>query len=132
MLSHEKKYYGTGRRKTSSARVFIKNGNGIFIINHRKLSEYFTRFSDQFVVQKPLKLFSILEKMDVYITVKGGGVSGQAFAVCHGITRALIKYDSSFRVKFRKIGLVTRDSRSVERKKVGLKKARKRPQYSKR
>lgn len=132
MHVHEKEYYGTGRRKTSSARVFIKHGIGNIIINRRNLKEYFTRITDQELIKKPLKLFSVLQKMDLYITVKGGGISGQSSAICHGITRALIKYDSSFRVQFRKFGLVTRDSRSVERKKVGLRKARKKPQYSKR
>lgn len=127
-----KNYYGTGRRKTSSARVFIKQGTGKILVNHCDLEKYFNRDTDKVFIKKPLNLFSILKKLDLYITVKGGGISGQAGAIRHGIARALIKYDDLFRVKLRKFGYVTRDSRSVERKKVGLRKSRRRPQYSKR
>lgn len=125
-------YYGTGRRKSSSARVFIKKGFGKITINHHSVEDYFSRQSSRMIVYQPLKLFNITEKFDIYITVKGGGTSGQAGAIRHGITRALIKYDESFRIDLRKAGFVTRDARKVERKKIGLRKARRCPQYSKR
>ncbi|BGI50844.1 MAG: 30S ribosomal protein S9 [Arsenophonus endosymbiont of Ceratovacuna japonica] len=128
----ENQYYGTGRRKSSSARVFIKNGNGNIVINKRSLVEYFSRETSRMIIRQPLELVDMLEKLDLYITVKGGGISGQAGAIRHGITRALIKYDIILRFKLRKAGFVTRDARSVERKKVGLRKARRSPQYSKR
>ncbi|MGP1931391.1 MAG: 30S ribosomal protein S9 [Arsenophonus sp. ET-YP4-MAG3] len=127
----ENQYYGTGRRKSSSARVFIKVGKGNITINQRNLNEYFKRETARMVVCQPLKFIDML-KLDLYITVKGGGISGQAGAVRHGITRALMKYDETLRPKLHKAGFVTRDARSVERKKVGLRKARRRPQYSKR
>ncbi|MGP1930168.1 MAG: 30S ribosomal protein S9 [Arsenophonus sp.] len=127
----ENQYYGTGRRKSSSARVFIKTGSGNIIINKRSLEEYFGRETARMVVKQPLELVNIL-KIDLYITVKGGGISGQAGAIRHGITRALIKYDETLRNELHKAGFITRDSRSVERKKIGLRKARRRPQYSKR
>ncbi|MGN1394731.1 MAG: 30S ribosomal protein S9 [Succinivibrionaceae bacterium] len=125
-------YYGTGRRKSSTARVFIKQGTGKITINNRALDEYFTRPTARMVVCQPLELLQLTDKFDLYITVVGGGISGQAGAVRHGITRALMDYDESFRPELRKAGYVTRDARCVERKKVGLHKARKRPQYSKR
>lgn len=125
-------YYGTGRRKTSTARVFLKAGSGNLVINNRTLSQYFGRETAQMVVRQPLELVGATEKFDVYITVKGGGISGQAGAIRHGITRALMQYDETLRRTLRSAGFVTRDSREVERKKVGLRKARKRPQYSKR
>ncbi|CAL1329535.1 30S ribosomal protein S9 [Candidatus Providencia siddallii] len=128
----ENQYYGTGRRKCSSARVFIKKGIGNIIINRCTLEQYFSYEIVRMVIRQPLKLVDMLEKFDLYITVKGGGVSGQVGAIRHGITRALLKYNSSFRTCLRKVGFVTRDARSVERKKVGLRKARKRPQFSKR
>ncbi len=128
----ENQYYGTGRRKSSTARVFIKQGTGKLEINGRSLDEYFGRETARMVVRQPLELLSIGDKLDLYITVIGGGISGQAGAIRHGITRALIEYDESFRSELRKAGYVTRDARCVERKKVGLHKARKRPQYSKR
>ncbi|MGP1928438.1 MAG: 30S ribosomal protein S9 [Arsenophonus sp. NC-WZS1-MAG3] len=128
----ENQYYGTGRRKSSSARVFIKAGSGNIIINQRSLEEYFGRKTARMVVRQPLELVDMLQKLDLYITVKGGGISGQAGAIRHGITRALIGYDETLRLELRKAGFVTRDARSVERKKVGLRKARRRPQYSKR
>ncbi|GAB3476207.1 30S ribosomal protein S9 [Marinomonas epiphytica] len=125
-------YYGTGRRKTSTARVFLKAGTGNLVINNRTLSQYFGRKTAQMVVRQPLELVEATEKFDVYITVKGGGISGQAGAIRHGITRALMQYDESLRRTLRSAGYVTRDSRAVERKKVGLRKARRRPQFSKR
>ena len=128
----ENQYYGTGRRKSSTARVFIKKGTGNIVINNKKLEEYFSRPTSRMVVCQPLELLNLKDSLDLYITVVGGGNSGQAGAVRHGITRALIEYDESFRSELRKAGYVTRDARRVERKKVGLHKARKRPQYSKR
>ena len=125
-------YYGTGRRKSSTARVFIKQGTGKITINNRSLENYFTRPTARMVVCQPLELLQLNEKFDLYITVVGGGISGQAGAVRHGITRALMAFDESYRSELRKAGYVTRDARCVERKKVGLHKARKRPRYSKR
>ena len=125
-------YYGTGRRKTSTARVFLKAGSGNLVINNRTLSQYFGRETAQMVVRQPLELVDATEKFDVYITVKGGGISGQAGAIRHGITRALMQNDETLRRTLRSAGFVTRDSREVERKKVGLRKARRRPQFSKR
>lgn len=137
--------YGTGRRKTATARVFLKPGKGTITVNGRTLENYFGRETARMVVNQPLEVVEQLGKFDLYITVKGGGSSGQAGAVRHGIARALIKYDeadtdnaesatlsTSFRRRLRVAGLVTRDAREVERKKVGLHKARKRAQYSKR
>lgn len=125
-------FYGTGRRKSSTARVFIKKGTGKMIINGRSIEQYFGRPTSRMVVCQPLELLELSDKLDLYITVVGGGISGQAGAIRHGITRALMEYDETFRPALRKAGYVTRDARSVERKKVGLHKARKRPQYSKR
>ena len=125
-------YYGTGRRKNSTARVFIKQGNGQMTINGRTLEQYFGRPTARMVVAQPLELLDLNGKFDIYVTVTGGGISGQAGAIRHGLTRALMQYDESFRPALRKAGYVTRDARSVERKKVGLHKARKRAQYSKR
>ncbi|QCI23370.1 30S ribosomal protein S9 [Buchnera aphidicola] len=124
--------YGTGRRKSSSARVFLKSGSGIITINNRSLENYFGCKTTLMIIRQPLKLVNMLNKCDLYITVKGGGISGQAGAIRHGITRALVEYDMSFRDELRKSGFITRDSRKVERKKVGFRKARKRPQFSKR
>lgn len=128
----EHQYYGTGRRKSSSARVFAKIGSGKIAINRLSLNQYFSRKTAQMVVRQPLELVDMADQLDLYITVKGGGISGQAGAIRHGITRALLKYDESFRLELRKAGFITRDSRTVERKKVGLRKARRRPQFSKR
>ncbi len=128
----ENQYYGTGRRKSSTARVFVKPGKGNIVINKRSLEEYFGRPTARMVVRQPLELVEMTEKLDMFITVAGGGISGQAGAIRHGITRALMEYDESLRPMLRKAGFVTRDARKVERKKVGLHKARKRPQYSKR
>ena len=128
----ENQYYGTGSRKSSTARVFVKPGKGNIVINKRSLEEYFGRPTARMVVRQPLELVEMTEKLDLFITVAGGGISGQAGAIRHGITRALMEYDESLRPILRKAGFVTRDARKVERKKVGLHKARKRPQYSKR
>ncbi|EAQ65356.1 ribosomal protein S9 [Marinomonas sp. MED121] len=125
-------YYGTGRRKSSTARVFLKAGTGNLVINDRTIEQYFGRETARMVVRQPLELVEATEKFDVYITVKGGGISGQAGAIRHGITRALLQYDETLRRSLRTAGYVTRDSREVERKKVGLRKARRRPQFSKR
>jgi small subunit ribosomal protein S9 len=124
--------YGTGRRKTSTARVFLKPGSGNITINGRTLDQYFGRETSRMVVRQPLELVEATEKFDLQITVKGGGASGQAGAIRHGISRALIEYDEELRSPLRRAGYVTRDARQVERKKVGLRKARKRPQFSKR
>ncbi|MBL4606474.1 MAG: 30S ribosomal protein S9 [Pseudomonadales bacterium] len=124
--------YGTGRRKTSTARVFMKPGSGKISINNRTLEEYFGRETSRMVVRQPLELVEMSDKFDLSITVKGGGPGGQAGAIRHGVTRALMDYDESLRPPLRQAGWVTRDAREVERKKVGLRKARKRPQFSKR
>lgn len=124
--------YGTGRRKTSAARVFLSSGSGQIEVNGRPLGEFFGRKTAQMVVRQPLELVEMADKLDVKITVKGGGTTGQAGAIRHGIARALIEYDESLRSPLRQAGWVTRDARAVERKKVGLRKARKRPQFSKR
>lgn len=124
--------YGTGRRKTSTARVFIKPGTGQITVNNRSLDEYFGRPTARMIVRQPLELVQMADKFDVKVTVAGGGSNGQAGAIRHGLTRALIEYDETLRSALRKAGYVTRDAREVERKKVGLRKARKRPQYSKR
>ncbi|BFM10806.1 30S ribosomal protein S9 [Simiduia litorea] len=125
-------YYGTGRRKTSTARVFIKAGSGNITINERTLDAYFGREVARMIVRQPLELTDNVEKFDVTVTVKGGGSFGQAGAIRHGLTRALMAYDEALRPSLREAGYVTRDSREVERKKVGLRKARKKPQFSKR
>ena len=125
-------YYGTGRRKSSTARVFAKEGTGKIVVNNKELDAYFGRETSSMIVRQPLELLNMTEKFDFYITVVGGGISGQAGAIRLGITRALLQNDESLKPELRKAGFVTRDSRCVERKKVGLHKARKRPQYSKR
>ena len=125
-------FYGTGRRKTSTARVFITAGTGAIIVNDRPLDEYFGRPVARMVVRSPLEIVGLVEKFDVNVTVAGGGSFGQAGAIRHGLTRALMEYDEELRGALRKAGFVTRDSREVERKKVGLRKARKKPQFSKR
>ena len=128
----EQIFYSTGRRKSSSARVFLKKGTGSIVINNRALDTYFGRETGRMIVRQPLESINMLDKFDINVTVSGGGISGQAGAIRHGITRALIEYDNSLRKPLREAGFVTRDAREVERKKVGLHKARKRPQYSKR
>ncbi|WP_020564091.1 30S ribosomal protein S9 [Methylosarcina fibrata] len=125
-------YYGTGRRKSAVARVYATSGTGKIIINKKPIEEYFGRKTDQMVSRQPLECIEMAGKFDVNVIVKGGGPSGQAGAIRHGLTRALMAYDEALRSPLRKAGFVTRDSREVERKKVGLHKARKRPQYSKR
>ncbi|MFT6422033.1 MAG: small subunit ribosomal protein S9 [Thalassolituus sp.] len=125
-------YYGTGRRKTSTARVFLRPGTGSIVVNKRTLDQYFGRETARMVVRQPLELTESLEKFDVIVNVKGGGGNGQAGAIRHGITRALMQYDETLRPSLRAAGYVTRDAREVERKKVGLRKARKKPQFSKR
>ena len=124
--------YGTGRRKTSTARVFLRPGSGQITINGKALDDYFGRQTSRMVVRQPLQLVEMAEKFDIMITVEGGGASGQAGAIRHGITRALVEYDENLKGDLRRAGYVTRDAREVERKKVGLRKARKRPQFSKR
>ena len=125
-------YYGTGRRKTSTARVFAKAGTGNIVVNQLPLDTYFGRETARMVVRQPLELVEMTEKLDIYVTVKGGGITGQAGAIRHGITRALLELDETLRPSLRAAGFVTRDARKVERKKVGLRKARKKPQFSKR
>ncbi|TQV89804.1 30S ribosomal protein S9 [Aliikangiella coralliicola] len=125
-------YYGTGRRKSSTARVFLRPGKGDIVVNQQPLDEYFGRETSRMVVRQPLELTENVEKFDAYVTVKGGGDTGQAGAIRLGITRALMEFDEETRPALRKAGYVTRDAREVERKKVGLHKARKRPQFSKR
>ncbi|NRD75489.1 30S ribosomal protein S9 [Shewanella sp. VB17] len=125
-------YYGTGRRKTSTARVFAKMGTGKILVNQLPLDEYFGRETSRMVVRQPLELVEMTDKLDIYVTVKGGGNTGQAGAIRHGITRALMELDESLRPSLRAAGFVTRDARKVERKKVGLRKARRKPQFSKR
>ena len=125
-------HYGTGRRKSSVARVYLTRGSGNIVVNKRTLDQYFGRETARMVVRQPLSVAELVDKLDITIRVSGGGGTGQAGAIRHGITRALISYDETLRGPLRKAGFVTRDSRKVERKKVGLHKARKAPQYSKR
>ena len=125
-------FYGTGRRKTSTARVFLRPGGGSIVVNDRSLDVFFGRKTAQMIVRQPLELTQLGEKFDIKITVKGGGITGQAGAIRHGLTRALMQYDESLRPPLRKAGFVTRDAREVERKKVGLRKARRATQFSKR
>jgi small subunit ribosomal protein S9 len=124
--------YGTGRRKSSVARVFMKAGKGDIVVNDKPVDVFFSRETGRMVVRQPLTLTETLGKFDIMVNVTGGGESGQAGAVRHGITRALIDYDASFKAVLKQAGLVTRDAREVERKKVGLRKARRRKQFSKR
>ena len=125
-------YYSTGRRKSSTARVYLSAGKGDISVNNRPLDTYFGRETARMVVRQPLQVADMSDKFDIKVFVKGGGNTGQAGAIRHGITRALMKYDEALRSPLRRAGYVTRDAREVERKKVGLHKARKRPQYSKR
>ena len=124
--------YGTGRRKTSTARVFLKPGTGRITVNERPLDEFFGRETGRMIVRQPLEASELTSRFDISVTVKGGGITGQAGAIRHGITRALIEYDENLRKPLRAAGVVTRDAREVERKKVGRRKARRGPQYSKR
>jgi small subunit ribosomal protein S9 len=132
MAEQAHKSYGTGRRKESVARVYIKAGTGVITVNDRPLDNYFGRETAKMVLMQPLELVEQKDKLDITVNVKGGGLSGQAGAIRHGITRALIDYDETLRSPLRKAGFVTRDAREVERKKVGRRKARRGPQYSKR
>ena len=125
-------FYSTGRRKTSTARVFIQKGKGKITVNKKPLDKFFDRETARMIVRQPLEQAELLKKIDVNATVKGGGGSGQAGAIRHGLSRALLQYDESLRKGLRERGFLTRDARKVERKKVGLKKARKATQYSKR
>jgi small subunit ribosomal protein S9 len=124
--------YGTGRRKSAVARVFIKTGKGAFVVNGKPVDQFFSRETGRMIVRQPLELTNNLESFDIMVSVLGGGESGQAGAVRHGITRALIDFDAELKPTLKKAGLVTRDAREVERKKVGLRKARRRKQFSKR
>ena len=128
----EAQYYGTGRRKSAVARVYATSGTGKITINNKTIEDYFGRKTYQMVSRQPLELVDMVTKFDINVIVKGGGPSGQAGAIRHGLTRALMVYDEGLRPALRQAGFVTRDSRIVERKKIGLHKARKRPQYSKR
>jgi len=132
MITATQSNYGTGRRKSAVARVYIKSGNGAIVVNGKPVDEFFSRETGRMLVRQPLELTELLTNFDISANVTGGGESGQAGAVRHGIARALVEYDSSLKPALRKAGLITRDAREVERKKVGLRKARKRPQYSKR
>jgi small subunit ribosomal protein S9 len=125
-------YYSTGRRKTSTARVFLSKGSGNITVNRQPLDTYFGRETSRMIVRQPLETTNMAEDFDINVTVRGGGNSGQAGAIRHGITRALIKYEGELRPTLRRAGFVTRDARQVERKKVGLHKARRAPQFSKR
>lgn len=128
----ENQYYGTGRRKSSTARVFLRPGSGNITVNKRPLDVFFGRETARMVVRQPLELVEMADKFDINVSVTGGGMNGQAGAIRHGITRALLEYDEGLRSALRKAGFVTRDAREVERKKVGLRKARRGVQFSKR
>ncbi len=128
----EAQFYGTGRRKTSTARVFLTPGNGDITVNSRPLDRFFGRQTARMIVRQPLELMKLADTFNVKVTVSGGGTTGQAGAIRHGLTRALMAYDESLRPALRKAGFVTRDAREVERKKVGLRKARRATQFSKR
>ncbi|MCS6874764.1 MAG: 30S ribosomal protein S9 [Pyrinomonadaceae bacterium] len=125
-------YYGTGRRKTSTARVFLRPGNGDIQVNHRKFEEYFPNETLRMIIRQPLQLTNTADKFNVYVNVRGGGISGQAGAIRHGIAKALLEYNAEFRAVLKQAGLITRDPRRKERKKYGQKGARKRFQFSKR
>jgi small subunit ribosomal protein S9 len=132
MATNANQHYATGRRKTSTARIFLTKGKGTITINDRPIENYFGRETARMLVRQPLDAVSLTDKIDIAATVSGGGDTGQAGAIRHGIARALTVYDESLRSALRRGGFLTRDAREVERKKVGLHKARKRPQYSKR
>jgi len=125
-------FYGTGRRKTSTARVFVRRGNGQITVNRKPLDEFFGRETARMIVRQPLELLEMAGNFDINVTVKGGGTTGQAGAIRLGLARALMEYDESLRSPLRKAGFVTRDARAVERKKIGLHKARRATQFSKR
>jgi small subunit ribosomal protein S9 len=128
----QQNHYGTGRRKTATARVYLKPGSGQITVNDRSLDQFFGRETGRMIVRQPLEAVKLVNKFDIAVTVDGGGITGQAGAIRHGITRALIEYDESLRKPLRDAGFVTRDAREVERKKVGRRKARRGTQYSKR
>jgi small subunit ribosomal protein S9 len=132
MATQAPSYYGTGRRKTAVARVFLRPGKGSIVVNSKPVDEFFSRETGRMVVRQPLVLTDHLNTFDIMVNVHGGGESGQAGAVRHGISRALVIYDEALKSALRKAGLITRDAREVERKKVGLHKARRRKQFSKR
>jgi small subunit ribosomal protein S9 len=132
MPESQQNHYGTGRRKTATARVYLKPGSGRITVNDRSLDEFFGRETGRMIVRQPLEAVKLVNKFDIAVTVGGGGITGQAGAIRHGITRALIEYDESLRKPLRDAGFVTRDAREVERKKVGRRKARRGTQYSKR
>jgi small subunit ribosomal protein S9 len=129
---NDTQFYGTGRRKSSTARVFLSSGSGAITVNDRPLDKFFGRQTARMIVRQPLELMNLQDQLNVSVTVTGGGTTGQAGAIRHGLTRALMEYDESLRAKLRKAGFVTRDAREVERKKVGLRKARRATQFSKR
>ena len=132
MPATQHNHYGTGRRKTATARVYLKPGKGSITVNDRTLDEFFGRETGRMIVRQPLEAVNLMGTFDITVKVDGGGITGQAGAIRHGITRALIKYDETLRKPLRAAGFVTRDAREVERKKVGRRKARRGPQYSKR
>jgi small subunit ribosomal protein S9 len=132
MAATQHNHYGTGRRKTATARVYLKPGSGKITVNDRSLDEFFGRETGRMIVRQPLEAVKLISRFDIAVTVDGGGITGQAGAIRHGITRALIEYDESLRKPLRAAGFVTRDAREVERKKVGRRKARRGTQYSKR
>jgi small subunit ribosomal protein S9 len=132
MAATSQNHYGTGRRKTATARVYLKAGSGKITVNQRSLDEFFGRETGRMIVRQPLEAVNLTAKFDISVTVDGGGITGQAGAIRHGITRALMEYDDTLRRPLRTAGFVTRDAREVERKKVGRRKARRGPQYSKR
>ena len=132
MAATQNTHYGTGRRKTATARVYLKPGSGRITVNDRSLDEFFGRETGRMIVRQPLEAVKLVSKFDITVTVGGGGITGQAGAIRHGITRALIEYDETLRKPLRDAGFVTRDAREVERKKVGRRKARRGTQYSKR
>ena len=132
MAATQQNHYGTGRRKTATARVYLKPGSGKITVNERSLDEFFGRETGRMIVRQPLEAVKLVGRFDISVTVDGGGITGQAGAIRHGITRALIKYDEALRKPLRDAGFVTRDAREVERKKVGRRKARRGTQYSKR
>lgn len=128
----QEQYYGTGRRKTSTARVFLRSGSGNIVVNGKPLDQYFGRKTAQMIVRQPLERLEMDKNFDLHVTVHGGGSTGQAGAIRHGLSRALMNYDEALRTPLRQAGWVTRDDRQVERKKIGLRKARRAPQFSKR
>jgi small subunit ribosomal protein S9 len=132
MPANEQAHYGTGRRKTATARVYLRPGTGRITVNDRPLDDFFGRETGRMIVRQPLEAAELVDRFDISVTVDGGGITGQAGAIRHGITRALLQYDDTLRKRLRDAGFVTRDAREVERKKVGRRKARRGTQYSKR